>query len=188
MDGGAPFDRLGDALFRRQGAELEAIGVEDRIGAEQHALARAAVVAAWIADIADRQIGRGDAAEDRLVLLPETALKLQADLDAGDIGHRGNRRRHLRTDIHLDLAEDRQRDGAEAPIGARLHGHAARRQIVIGHGDAMRILVDRAHLGVIADEVADLANEALGDHVHAADRLEQRRLKLVDAALHEPLP
>src|ERR1700704_347803 len=61
----------------------EFIGIDaERIGAEQHGPARIAIARARIADQAGRQIGIADAAVDTLVLLPEAALELQADLDA----------------------------------------------------------------------------------------------------------
>jgi hypothetical protein len=47
---------------------------------------------------------------------------------------------------------------------------------------------DRRDLGVVADQAADLAHERPGDHVHAAHRLEDRGLELVDLAESEAIP
>ena len=58
----------------------------------------------------------------------------------------------------------------------------------IGDGDAPVVLPDRRDLGVVADERSDLARERLGDHVHAADRLEDGGLEFVDVADGEALP
>ena len=69
-------------------ADLEGIGAEG-IGAQQHARSVAEIVGARIADQGVGQVGEGDAAVDRLVLFPEAALELQADLD-------GRRRRTAR--------------------------------------------------------------------------------------------
>ncbi len=38
-------------------------------------------------------------------------------------------------------------------------------------GHAVLIVVDRCDLSIEADEVADLASEALCDHIHASNRL-----------------
>ncbi len=47
----------------------------------------------------------------------------------------------------------------------------------VSDGDAAVVLRDPGHLGVVTDEIADLARERLADHVHAADRLEHGGLQ-----------
>ena len=82
----------------------------------------------------------------------------------------------------LELRQHRERNGAEAPIGPRAADLAAAfRNDILGR-HALLVLADRDHLGVPADEMTDLALEGLGDHVHAADRLKQARLILIDIA------
>jgi hypothetical protein len=56
-----------------------------------------------VRNLPDGQVGVGDPPINRLVLLPEAALELQADLAGRDIRHRPNRRLHRRAHIHLDL-------------------------------------------------------------------------------------
>jgi len=50
------------------------------------------------------------------------------------------------------------------------------------------VLFDRYDLGVVVDQAADLAHESPGDHVHAANRLKDRGLEIVDLAEGEPIP
>ena len=50
------------------------------------------------------------------------------------------------------------------------------------------VLFDRRDLGIVAYRAADLVHECLGDHVHAADRLKERRLEIVDLAEGEAIP
>ena len=52
----------------------------------------------------------------------------------------------------------------------------------------MRVLVDRRHLGVEADQIGDLASEGAGDHIHAPNRLEQRGLEIVFSPANELAP
>src|SRR6516164_10474749 len=79
MDLRALLDGLLQAVLRRQCCELVSIRAVEHVGAEQHALARAAIIRVRIADLPDRKIRIGDAAIDPLVLLPKAALELQAD-------------------------------------------------------------------------------------------------------------
>ena len=53
------------------------------------------------------------------------------------------------------------------------------RRVDVVHRDAAIVLRDARHLGIVADEIADLACESLADHVHAADRLEHGGLEIV---------
>ena len=106
MNLAAVFHGLRHSLLRRHGGELR--GVESpEIPAEQHALAVAEIAAVRVADIADRQIGVGDAAVDLLVLFPEAALELQSDLDGRRVRDRGDGLRHGRAHLHRDLSENR---------------------------------------------------------------------------------
>src|ERR1700683_4475621 len=87
VNGGAEFDRARNPLGRRHRGELERVRALVKIGAEQYASATAVEAAIGIGDLPDRQVGVADAAIDRLVLLPEAALELQADLDGRAVGH-----------------------------------------------------------------------------------------------------
>src|SRR5258705_8302147 len=118
MDLRTEFDRLAYALLRRQRGEFVRIRAPD-VTTEQHALAGLVHAGHRIADHLDRQIGVADAAVDALVFLPEAALELQADLDRRFVRHGLNRSGHARTDLDRDFAEDRQRNRAQAPVGAR---------------------------------------------------------------------
>src|SRR6202790_3140932 len=115
MNAGADLDRAGDPLGRRHRGEFVGVG-----GAEQHAPAGAIEAAVRIGDLPDRQIGIADTAIDRLVLLPEPAPELQPDLDRPRIRHGVDRGLHAVADIDRKLAQDRERDGADAPIGPGL--------------------------------------------------------------------
>src|SRR5262249_50900232 len=53
---------------------------------------------------------------------------------------------------------------------------------------AARVLPDRRHFGIEADQIIDLADEGAGDHVHAADRLKQCRLESIVGADKKALP
>ena len=60
--------------------------------------------------------------------------------------------------------------------------------VLVDGRHAAPVLLDRRHFGVEADEIADFASEGAGDHVHAADRLEQRHMELVDGAGEQAPP
>src|ERR1700674_4437950 len=76
----AVFEGFLQPLLGSQRGELVGVG-PGRVGGKQHALAGTAVVGARIGDLPDRQIGVADAAVYGVVLLPEAAPELQADLD-----------------------------------------------------------------------------------------------------------
>jgi hypothetical protein len=118
------------------------------------------------------------AAIDIVVLFPKAATHLQPDLDLAGIGHGLDGGHHLVGDLGVDLAQDTQRDGADAPVGLgrrRLAGGG----VLPGDGDALVVLGDLADLGVVGDQALDLLGEGLADHVHAAHRLEHGGLHLV---------
>src|SRR3989440_2180433 len=117
MDAGAICERLRDPLSRRKRGESIALNTGRRVGAQQHRPARVAVTGARVADQANGKVGIADASVDAIVLLPEAALELQADLDRGDIGNRIDSVAKRRAHGHLDLVQDRQWNGAEAPVG-----------------------------------------------------------------------
>ena len=94
MNAGAEFDRARNPLGRRHRREFVGVRTVEQIGAQQHAPAGAIESGVRIGDLPNRQVGVADAAVDRLVLLPEAALELQADLDGRRIGHGVDRRLH----------------------------------------------------------------------------------------------
>src|SRR5690242_11412386 len=116
MDLGAVVDCAPHALLRRHGREFVGIRSIPGIAAQQNTLAGRVVVSAGIGNLPDRQIGVADAAEDDVVLLPEPALELQADLDRGSVGHGTDRGFHGVADLNIDLAQDSERNGAYAPV------------------------------------------------------------------------
>src|SRR6202790_456908 len=177
MNAGADLDRAGDPLGRRHRGEFVGVGTVEQIGAEQHAPAGAIEAGVGIGDLPDRQIGIADTAIDRVVLLPEPAPELQADLDRSRIGHRVDRRLHAVADVDLKLAQDRERYGADAPIGLRLLRRGRCLEVGVGDRDTAVVLLDPGYLGVVANEVADFLGKRLADHVHAADRLKHRGLE-----------
>src|SRR2546430_8809899 len=113
MDPGAIGERLRDPLRRRKRGESIAVNAGRRVGAQQHRPAGVAVTGARVADQADWKIGIADASVDAIVLLPEAALELQADLDRGDIGNRIDSVAKRRAHSHLDLVQDRKWNGEE---------------------------------------------------------------------------
>src|ERR1700722_11801457 len=62
-------------LKSARGIESQAIGCRSK-AAEQHTFAGAAVPRAGIGNLADGQIGKRDAAVDRLILLPKSSFEL----------------------------------------------------------------------------------------------------------------
>src|SRR5438105_6125758 len=86
MDHGAELDRACHPLGRRHCGKFIGAGAVEDISAEQHAAPRTIESGVGIGDLADRQVGIANAAIDRLVLLPESALELEADLDRTCIG------------------------------------------------------------------------------------------------------
>ncbi len=178
MDLRANFDGLAYALLRRHRVEL--VGVRaPHVAAEQHALAALVHAGHRIADHLDRQVGKADAAVDALVLFPETALELQSELDRRLVRRRLDRRQHRFADLDRNLAQDRQRDRAQAPVGARVLRLAAAPRVDVGHADAALVLVDRGHLRIELDQRGDVVIQRHRDAIHAADRLEHRRRQVV---------
>src|SRR5580698_7373763 len=107
--------RYPDSLRGRQGPDLVRIR-SPYIGAEQHAFAGAAVVAGRITNRRYGQVRVGYSAIDVLVLLPEAALELKADLDRRLVRHGTYRILHRRPHVDVDLAQDGQRDRAYQPV------------------------------------------------------------------------
>ena len=178
MDLRALFDRGAHALLRRHRGELERVGAE-HVGAEQHAFAAEVHARHRVGDLLDRQIGERDAAVDALVLLPEAALHLQADLHRRRVGHRADRSLHSLAGFERNLREDRQRYRAQAPIGLCLRRRAAAACVDPGDTDATLVLIDRSNLGIKLHKRRDFAVQRHRDAIHAADRLEHRRRQVV---------
>src|SRR6266700_928136 len=179
---------LAQTLFRRHGREFKRVGTED-IAADDHALAGLAVSGGGVTDARDRQIAVGYPAVDMLILLPEFALELQAGLERGSVWYRADRVAHRLTGGHVDLAQNGQRDCADAPVGlgnARRSVDAA--GVGIGHRDALVALIDFGDLGVEPHHVLDLAIDRHRDLVHAPNGLKDRRLELVVRAAGDGAP
>src|SRR6185369_15042615 len=136
----------------------------------------------------NRQVGVGDAAVDVLVLLPEPPFELQPHLDRRAIGYGIDGGLHLGAYLDVDLTQDRQRDSAQAPIGLFLLQRAAAGLVRERYGHATLVLFDADDARLVADEVADLPGEGLGDHVHAAHRLEHGALELIGLAGGDSAP
>ena len=168
MDLRSEGDRAPDPLGRRQGGELIGVRPVIQVGAQQHALAAGVHAVLRIADSVDRQIGEADAAEDRLILLPEPPFELQPNLDRRGIGHNRHRVLHLVADIGRDLRQHRQRDGADAPVGGLGMRCAARPGVCPGDGHLTLVLLDTDDLGIILDQVADPRRECLADAIRSS--------------------
>src|SRR6266516_6962718 len=164
---GAEFAGTGDPFGRRHRREFIGVGAIEQIGAQQHPPATTVEARVRIGDLADRQVGVTDAAIDRLVLLPKTALELQADLDRRDIGHGVDGRLHATTDVDRKLAQDGKRNRTDAPIGLGLLRRRRPLEIGIGDRDATVVLLYPGHLRVVSNEVANFPGKRLADHVHA---------------------
>ena len=125
-----------------------------------------------------RQIGEDVAAVDVVVLFPEPALHLQADLVHRRVADPAHRLLKARRDVHRDVLRHRQGDGADAVVGADLPLGALRPGV--GDGHARRRLLDLVDDGLVVDHaLGDVAHEAAGDLVHAAHRLEHGPLLVV---------
>jgi hypothetical protein len=146
------------------------------------------IVGAGVGDQRIGQIGEADAAVDVLVFLPKTPLELQTDLDGCGIGQVVDRHLHFGRHFGLDLAEDGERHGADAPVGTYRLRLAALVRVLVVDGDTFVVLVDRKDFRIVADQFAYFALERLGDHVHAADRLQHRGLVFVEIADTETAP
>ena len=152
-----------------------------RISRHQHALVRKQP-GGGIEDVLVRPVGPGEAAVNSL-LLPE-ARGFDADLGACQIGAVLADRRQLgRREVRRDPPEQVERQRAEAIIGVE------------------RLLArseENAYAGIAAADRADRAVEpdlrphplvkGIGDAVHAADRLEHRRLHVEDILEHQRQP
>ena len=68
-----------------------------------------------------------------------------------------------------------------------MHGRRAC-GIDITDGDAAVILLNSRHLAIITNEVADLFCERLADHIHAADGLKHRGLKIIVGEVQQIAP
>ena len=150
----------------------------EHIGAEQHALAAQVAAVIRVRNLRDRQVGIADSAVDALVLLPEPAPELQARLQRSVIRQCIDRGLQLCRDPQLELAQDRDRQSADAPVGLRDADRAVVAVRIIDR-DPPLVLVDLEHPRVVADQGTDLAREGLRDPVHAAHRLENGGLHVV---------
>ncbi|KPA11175.1 hypothetical protein MHK_008619, partial [Candidatus Magnetomorum sp. HK-1] len=73
-------------------------------------------------------------------------------LDGRGIGHGIDRRLQRAGEVVLDLAQNRQRNGADAPVGLYLLVGLAALGVGIGDRDPFVALVDFRHLGVEPDQ------------------------------------
>ncbi len=160
------------ALLGRHGRKFKRIGAKG-IGAQQHTFAGLAIAGRWVADFGNGQVGVGDAAVDVVVLLPELALELQARLERPAVGNSLNGVVHGSAHINVDLAQNGQWNGAQAPIclcdvrrGVRAFG------VHVSDRDAVGMLVNLGDLGIELHTVFDLPVQRQGNLVHAAHWLE----------------
>src|SRR6201994_2044743 len=140
MDLSADFDRALHALRWRHGRELIGVRAVERVSPQQHALAAGVEIRAGIGDLADWQIGVTDAAEDVLILLPEPPRELQPELHRGRVGNRVDRHLHRRGYVYGRLAQNAERQGADAPVGPRLPHRSAGGKVLEGDSDAAVVL------------------------------------------------
>jgi len=111
----------------RHGCEFVGVRSLKEIGPQQDAPAATIKVRIRIGDLPDWQIGVANAAIDRLVFFPESALELQTDFDRRCIGHRTDDRLHADIDVNWDLAENGKRNGANAPVSLHQMGNPVAR-------------------------------------------------------------
>jgi hypothetical protein len=104
---------------------------------------------------------------------------LKPDLDGGLIGNGIDGLLHRCAHVDIDLAQDGQWNGAETPVRGRSQRFAGLGGVFVHGRHAAPVLLERRHFGVESDEIADFTGENTGDHVHAADRLEQSHMELV---------
>jgi len=109
------------------------------------------------------------AAIDGVILLPETPLHLQADLVDRGVGDLVHRRPERVGDRQVEALQHRDWDAADAVISL---DRAWTLRPGEEHLDPVRTLTDLLHDGRVTDHPADLTLKALGDMVHAADRLQ----------------
>ena len=113
-----PVEGLFDPLLGGHGRVGE--GLRGRnVGAQQHTLSPGEIVVVRVTDRNVRLVGVGYAAVDLFVVLPETAFELQTDLHRRMGAHVIDGRLQRRANLHRDLAQDRQGNGADAPVGLR---------------------------------------------------------------------
>ncbi len=188
MDLGAELHRAPDSLGRRHRGELVRVRSVEGVSAEQHALAAGIEIRARIGNLADREIGIADAAEDVLVLLPEPARELQPEFDRRRVGNGVDRRLHRRGHIDRELAQDGERQRAYAPVGFGLPNRSARSEVLECDRHAGFVLTDRNDFRAISNAIGDLPRERLADPAHAADGLEHGGLKVVGEEILQAPP
>nr|GEU28535.1 hypothetical protein [Tanacetum cinerariifolium] len=172
------------AFGRRHGADLDG-GSLVLVVAEHHALFLLPVGRRQRNGVNPAQVGQHVAAVDMVVLFPEAALHLQADLAHRRIRHGCHGLLECVRKIGVDLAQHRQRDRAQAVVGADAR-HLAADRILVGDGHALVALADVLHLGAVADHLAQAFFECLGNGVHAAHGLEHGGLhrEVLHRAVH----
>src|SRR5690625_3419174 len=161
--------------------DVAAVGVRG----EQDALLLEIVVVG-VRNLCDLLVGGGYTAVYAVFFLPEPALELQADFGRRGIGDAADSFAELGAEVCGDLAQDRQRDGADAEIAGRFLGRAAG-QVLVTHPDTVIALADLRHLRAVTDQVAHFTLERPCDLVHAAHRLEHRQ-RLVRPLTAESAP
>ncbi len=122
-----------------------------------------------------------------VLVLPEALLHLDADLADQGVGHPADRLLELRRHLQVHGPQDRQRDAAHHVVG-RLGPRLAGLGVEVVDGDRLVVLGDRLDLVLQLDLHLQVPHEALGQFVHAADRLEHGALlvEVGDRAQHLP--
>src|SRR5690625_3199429 len=161
-----------DALFRRHARNLVRDVAAVRVRAEHHTLLFEEVVVR-VGNLGDRQVGARNTTVNAVVFLPEAALELQPHLGGGSVRNAGDCFLESGAEVGADLAEDGQRNRADAVVARRLF-HFTGIEVLVTHAHLTVVLTDFGDFGAVADQVTDLAFEACGNPVHPAHGLEHR--------------
>src|SRR5258707_4844724 len=183
-----PFSYSARYCGRRHRSEFVCVRTVEKICAQKHTPAGTIEAGVWIGDLPDRQVGVGDAAVDRLVLFPEAALELQADFDGWRVGDGVDGCLHAIADVDRKLAQNGQRNRADAPIGFGLLWRRRSLEIRVGDCDAAVILLYPGHFRVVTNDAADFPRKRLADHVHATHRLKHRGLESMECEILQVAP
>ena len=170
-------------LLVRQRADLGGRGAE--VVVAQHRSLRPLPLCGGQRDDADvLDVVADVAAVDLVVEFPEAAVELQAHLAGGHVGIALHGLFELGGEVRIHLLEHGHGNGAQAEV--RFQGaQGAGLEVLALDRDLVLAVADLRDLGAVADEMAHLALEGLGDLVHAAHRLQHGGLAhdVVDGAV-----
>src|SRR5690606_2474280 len=103
-------------------------------------------VVVGVGNVADGQVRIGVAAVDLVVLLPEPAAHLQADLARRRVGHVAQRGADFGGEIRVQLVHDGRGQGDDAVVGGHLV-QAAQLLVPVYDAHAVGGLANLLHLG-----------------------------------------